>query len=82
MSPQLPDGICRLDPKSQKNYRNTKLAEINEKFPGKVCLVPQKRKEAKIPYVGCPTEFKSSTKNIIRTSNQPIKMKSIPKKFV
>jgi hypothetical protein len=28
----LPDGICKLNPKSQKNYRNTKSTNQNKYF--------------------------------------------------
>jgi hypothetical protein len=36
-----PDEICRLDPKSNKYYRNTKSTNQNENFPKKKeCLVP------------------------------------------
>jgi ribosomal protein S17E len=46
-------------------------------------LVPQKCKGAKNSYGGYPTEFAGSTqnfKNIIETSNQPIKTKIFSKK--
>jgi hypothetical protein len=31
----LPDGVCRLNPKSLKNHRNTKSTNQNEHFPKK-----------------------------------------------
>jgi transposase len=36
----LPDGVCRLNPKSLKNYQNTKSTNQDEHFFKKICLVP------------------------------------------
>jgi hypothetical protein len=75
-------GVCRLNPKSKKNYQNTKSTNQDKNFPKKIYLVSQCR-GAKNSYGGYPTELVGSTQNHkknIRTANLPIKTKIFPKK--
>jgi hypothetical protein len=57
----LPDGICSLNPKSKKNYRNIKSTFLNQNFPKKTMF--STRKGAKNVYGSYPTEFAGSTQN-------------------
>jgi hypothetical protein len=48
--------------------KSIKSTNQNEKFPKKICLVPQKSRGAKNSYRGYPTEFAGSTQNQINQS--------------
>jgi hypothetical protein len=77
--------ICKLNPKSKKNYRN-KSTNQNEKFLKKNCVsYPKKWKGAKNLFRGYPTEFADSTQNPkknyrnFKSTNQNV---NLPKKYV
>jgi hypothetical protein len=68
---ELPDGICRLNPKCKKIGRTSNQPIKTKKFSTKVFLVPSKCKEAKSSYGGYPTEFASSTQNPTKINETP-----------
>jgi hypothetical protein len=80
----LPEGICKLDPNSERSYQNIKSTNWNQNYlKKKGFLASSKCKGAENLYGGYQTEFAGSTQNpdkIYGTSNQPIRTKIYPKK--
>jgi hypothetical protein len=73
----LSDKVCKLNPKTSKNYQNTKSTNHDENFFKKSMFSTLKRKGAKNSYKDYPTELAV----ILKPSNQPIKTKIFPKKI-
>jgi hypothetical protein len=51
---RLPDGICRLDPKSKKYYRNAQLSTQNANFPKKKYVQNLKKEKEQQICMGAP----------------------------